>query len=371
MVTKGELESAKDKVENIIYDWIFSNPSEFGEAYVTEIPRRFGRTQPKSFLTLEYELMQALTHAVSAYQEKDFANFNEVINGLGMATPVIGFLLSKGEQSATVRDLLKAKTTVVSYILEGSITDEKLQFYDKALNKIDEYLATRHLRLFEEKLVSTRGYDRRLWRDDRITAYHLITLLCRDLGFDPLSFQPLDPQIFDGNRNTGLFARHHLDQRRKFSIFLQDLLLTDNSRHRQYDNHIPLSDQRVLVQIIQDLIQNDGSGPNKEITAKDVVNTFLTRFAVPNTAKYYLENYWQSGDFQKNLKNFNERKSLIKNGEYEKFIKNEYNDAYNRFFNNAIKIFDSLTSLSDYKGYKMSRVFTIADIAYLRRVFSI
>ena len=199
----------------------------------------------------------------------------------------------------------------------------------------------------------------------------MITLLCRDLGFDPLTFQPLEPQLFDGKHATGLFARHHLDIRRKLSVYLQDLLLTDSSTHREYDNYISLKDQKVLVKIIQDLIQNDGSGPNKEITAKDIVKTFINNFGDSVTAKFYLENYWQGDNFQKNLKDFNERKRLISQGKYEKFIREEYNIAYRRFFNDAMGVLNSLTSLSDYKGYRLSRVFSIADIAFLKRIFNI
>jgi len=331
----------------------------------------FIKLQSKSFLRLEYELMQALTHAVSAYNDRDSTPFSVVLDELHISTRSMETLLTSGDFSANVRDLLRAKTTIVSYILDRSMTEQKLQYYDRALNKIDEYLATRHLRLFEEKLVSKRGYDKKLWHDDKIMAYHVITLLCRDLGFDPLTFQPLDSQLFDRSPNTGLFARHHPDIRRKFSVYLQDLLLTNNVDHREYDSHIPLEDQQTLVRIIQSLIQNDGSGPNKEITAKDVVKTFLNNFGNPTTAKYYLENYWQSGNFQRNLKDFNDRKKMIKSGKYEDFIKDEYNVAYKRFFDDSMGILNSLTSLLDYKGYRLSRVFSIADIDYLKRVFSI
>ncbi len=251
------------------------------------------------------------------------------------------------------------------------MTEQKLHFYDRALEKIDEYLATRHLRLFEEKLLSTKGYNQKLWRDNKIAAYHVITLLCRDLGFDPLTFQPLDSQLFDADRNTGLFARHHLDIFKKYSLYLQDLLLTNNNQHKEYDSYIPLKDQRILTKIIQDLIQNDGSGPNKEITANDIVKTFLNNFGDSKTAKYYLENYWQSGDFQENLRDFNHRRNLIKNGDYELFIQTEYNDAYRRFFNDAMGILRSLSSLSDIRGYRLSKVFSIDDIYNLKRIFNI
>jgi|GEM_PF-6591783 len=62
---------------------------------------------------------------------------------------------------------------------------------------------------------------------------------------------------------------------------------------------------------------------------------------------------------------------MIKNGEYEDFIKDEYNDAYRRFFNDAMGILNSLSSLSDIRGYRMSNVFSIADIYYLKRIFNI
>lgn len=372
LISELELEDIKNKVEDIIYSWMFSNP--YSMQYVTETLYRFGRLQQKSFLKLEYELMQVLTHAVSVHKDIDTMSFTSTLKELGIARQAMKDLLTSGDKSprsAKVRDLLRAKTTIVSYILDGSMTEQKLQFYDRALAKIDEYIATRHLRLFEDKIVSKRGYDKKLWKDDKIMAYHVITLLCRDLGFDPLTFQPLNPLIFDADPHTGLFARHHLDNRRKFSVYLQDLLLTDNIQHSYYDSYIPLSDQKIFVQIIQDLIQSDGSGPNKEITAKDVVNKFLSNFGDPNAARYYLESYWQSADFKDNLKIFNERRDIIKSGNYEKFIKNEYNNAYIRFFEDSMNVFDSLSELSDFKGYSLSRVFSIADIYYLKKVFRI
>lgn len=156
-------------------------------------------------------------------------------------------------------------------------------------------------------------------------AYHVISLLCRDLGFDPLTFQPLSPQLFDKDQNIGLFARHHLDISKKFSVYLHHLLLTDSNTHREYDIHVDLQDQEILVKIIQDLIHNDGSGPSKAITANDVEKTFLDNFGDPNKFKFYLDSYydWQSADFQDNLKVFNERRKMIKSGQYEDFIRDE------------------------------------------------
>ncbi|MFW9881093.1 MAG: hypothetical protein ACFFG0_49150 [Candidatus Thorarchaeota archaeon] len=62
---------------------------------------------------------------------------------------------------------------------------------------------------------------------------------------------------------------------------------------------------------------------------------------------------------------------MMKNGAYEEFIKDQYNDAYTRFFRDAMDIFDSIAELSDYNGYKLSRVFSISDIYYLKRIFGI
>lgn len=348
-----------------------SSPNPWS-SYFTETPRRFGRLQPKSFLKLEHELKQSLAHAVSAFTEKDISSIEKLANALKMSYPSLERLLSQGSTSASVKDLLRAKTTIISYILDALMTEEKLKFYDRALVKIDEYLATRHLRLFEEKIVSKKGYDKNLWHDDRILAYRVISLLCRDLGFDPLTFRPLNPQIFDKNSATGLFARHHLDTLKKFSVYLQHLCL-QIVVHIERTIVIDLKDQKILVKIINDLIQNDGSGPNKEITANDVEKAFLDNFGDPKKVKFCLDNYWEwkSIDFQDNLKDFNDRRDMIKNGKYEKFIKNEYNDAYRRFFDDAMGILNSLTELSDFKGYRLSRVFSIADIDYLKRVFSI
>jgi len=57
-----------------------------------------------------------------------------------------------------------------------------------------------------------------------------------------------------------------------------------------YDSHIPLEDQQILVRIIQSLIQNDGSGPYKKITSRDVVRTFLDNFEALTQQSLILKN---------------------------------------------------------------------------------
>ena len=72
-----------------------------------------------------------------------------------------------------------------------------------------------------------------------------------------------------------------------------------------------------------------------------------------------------------NLKDFNERRTMIKSGDYELFIQTKYNDAYTRFFTDAMGILRSLSSLSDIRGYRLSKVFSIDDIYNLKRIFNI
>jgi hypothetical protein len=53
-------------------------------------------------------------------------------------------------------------------------------------------------------------------------------------------------------------------------------------------------------------------------------------------------------------------------------IRNKFiNQAFIINADQVMDILNSLTQLSDFKGYKLSRVFSIADIAYLKRVFNI
>ncbi len=72
---------------------------------------------------------------------------------------------------------------------------------------------------------------------------------------------------------------------------MQDLILTYSSQHKEYDSKVPVGDQKTLLNIIQYLIQNPGSGPNGEVTPNDIVRSFLDNFNDPTTAKFYLENY--------------------------------------------------------------------------------
>jgi len=68
-VSDSELEDIVDNVRDVVFDWMFSNPSEYIQAYISETLYRFRRLQQKSY----YELMQAYRRF---FGDANFINFN-------------------------------------------------------------------------------------------------------------------------------------------------------------------------------------------------------------------------------------------------------------------------------------------------------
>ncbi|TXT61389.1 MAG: hypothetical protein BAJALOKI2v1_30007 [Promethearchaeota archaeon] len=360
-ISARELNKIKKETDKRVYDWIFSNPNEYDKKYINEAPYRFGKTHDKFFLAREYRLMQALTYSVSEKSGEKPIGWELVLNELGINILTMKNLLTDGHIFASIRDLRIAQKTIKKWLKK----DLNNIIYKNALNEIDLYIAERLLGVTEEKKRTSRGYDE-LWNDPRIMAYHVIVLLYRNLGFDPLSFKDLNPDFFDKDVITGLYARHHMHPSRKWSVYMSDSILTDNSFHSEYDR-ISSRHQEILLKIIRDLINSK----SKEINSREIIQTFLNNFNNPADAKFYLENYWMGTDFKKRLSEFNKRRDALISGQFEQFLRNNYEVAYERFYDDAKEVIDGLSALSSLEDFKLSRIFSWPDIYFLRRYFNI
>jgi len=182
-------------------------------------------------------------------------------------------------------------------------------------------------------------------KDQYIRAYLIVNLLSRDLGFDPLFFDSLDKELFDKSTSE-MYAIHHKDRARSWSIYIRDLFITSNRYHRLYDSsHISLHDTNVLLEGMHKLIElgsdriRSGNG-NWEITESDISTVFTQ---IGGGTEYRLSDgrtvleWWQHGsltgkqvntgkDFMDRLGTFNKRiKYLVDSGQdYEKLINNFY-----------------------------------------------
>ena len=92
-------------------------------------------------------------------------------------------------------------------------------------------------------------YDRKYWKKETTKAYHVIYHLCKYLGFDPMTFTPLDDNIFKGGEKAGGWARHHFLALmfRKMSSHANDIVLTsDTLHHKEYEGFLKNNLENIL-----------------------------------------------------------------------------------------------------------------------------
>ena len=103
-------------------------------------------------------------------------------------------------------------------------------------------------RIVPKELVM-KYYDRKYWKKETTKAYHVIYHLCKYLGFDPMTFTPLDDNIFKGGEKAGGWARHHFLALmfRKMSSHANDIVLTsDTLHHKEYEGFLKNNLENIL-----------------------------------------------------------------------------------------------------------------------------
>lgn len=148
-----------------------------------------------------------------------------------------------------------------------------LYYYQNAINSIYEYARTKNInlqfgtssaislikRIRSGKELIMDEYQITVWEADKTKAYHNIYHLCKYLGFDPMTFTPLDDSIF----KTGRYHRHHFLALmfRKMSSHVDDIVLTsDILHHSEYQGFLDkegLSAEvyiKLLMQSLSELI---------------------------------------------------------------------------------------------------------------------
>jgi len=244
----------------------------------------------------------------------------------------------------------------------GSLSSDQRELFEvwsRLLSDLNFYLETRQNRGKSE-------YDL-LWDDEDYTAWNVITQLCHLFGTDPLTFLSLDDAIFDKNQKTGLFAPHHMDVAKKWSISLGDQVLTDTDYHPTL-NAMSEADAKKLKDGIRKLVEmginGKGSGPNGEITENDVRNVFkgvtiddvisrrmkgthvhnvpvLSTAGVPGLWDFHMK---EGKPFSEKLRIFNDKiesfKTALKTtgskrAAFLAFLNGEYKNAVGNFWGNA------------------------------------
>ena len=241
-------------------------------------------------------------------------------------------LLSQGIQNLGRNTLKKIARQIGQFYREAlqgthqknqNLTQPQLaQIYKKVIQQIISYKHARNIRF----TPISRDYNK-LWKSKLINAYHVILLFVRQLGFDILTFKPLDDEIFAKIHRLLLYHRHHPDPSMKLSILLQALILTDAEVHK-YLETLGKAKCFALLKAFNELVMKDG-----KIDAEDIKFIF-TKHGVEDI---YEEWYLKNEDLDDLIKEFNKRKQILLQKGLEYFIEKLNKDGicptmFDRFY---------------------------------------
>jgi len=211
-------------------------------------------------------------------------------------------------------------------------------FLSEALRKKDP--SDPDKRIVPKELIM-KYYDRKYWGKETTKAYHVIYHLCKYLGFDPMTFTPLDDNIFKGGEKAGGWARHHFLALmfRKMSSHANDIVLTsDTLHHKEYESFLKkngLSAEiyvKLLMQSLAELVnKKDQNGYYIKIKEDHIREALYKNFGEVEGEKI-LEKWKSAPNFIRRLSDFNVRRLDAFKGDYKNFLIQKYGNAYSAYF---------------------------------------
>lgn len=355
------LKELKNEVESVINEFIYKNPYEV--QYINENPTRgrgrFIKTYNKDFLQPENELISSVWKFFAVYKDNPLLTFNDLMRK-DFVKSHLSKILSAGTKNIGKSALKNLGVILVNAYREAISgthvnnkiqisQEEKLRVYENAFNQLFKYAKARKINLFK----TIKADYENLFYDPRVVASHNVLLFARQLGFDLLTFTPLDDKIYTIQKlasgyNFALFRRHHTTKNNKMSLFLQELLASDASMHNTYEK----IDTPSLIRAYNELIMKDGV-----LTEKDIEEAF-TKYGFKDAYDTFLKT---SSEFGENLRKFNDRKRIFKKDGLEAFfesdqIKKKYPSLYGRFYekfkkNNDLRLWALLVKNDNTRDY--------------------
>ena len=200
-------------------------------------------------------------------------------------------------------------------------------------------------------------YDLVYWHKTEIISYHIIYHLCKYVGFDLLSFTPLDDAIFDPRNETKFFRFHFRAMPfRKMSSHVWDILLTSKSFEPVYHSVFKSTSPPVSEAFFQgisdtfvDLVNlKDENSSIVEIDYDILIDTLSKYFG---SAAYEPLRQWekQGSSIVNSIKTLNEWRIKLKNHGYEQFLKDCFEKAYKNHFKQikGLKLTNALATQQD------------------------
>lgn len=408
-VTQYQVEIMKRLVLAEIQKWMFVNPRASykpksrlkWEPYVKEHFVKWGRVYTKEELKPHYNLVNSIMTAAAARAYKDYSwsskqtldfSTGPIQRELGLYQ---GFYASLRTGSFYTQKTLERifsrvaewhrnefgdRVSGLDYDRSDSYARYKLYLYQDVLYKVKEYAKLRGITLFDGKYstglvtinnqqykisdILKKDYDNNFIK----TAYkefHLLFQLAKYLGFDPLTFTPLE----DADMATGRYALHHFlaEMFRKMSSNVADIVLTSQELHNTYESILRAKGEegeiyaqareaeafiRALMKSIQDLIgYKDGSKYVSIIKESHIKEVLIKNLGIDKGTEVFYQ-WTENKYFKDNLKMFNIRRPYAHKGDYQNLLTKFYKETWNNRAQNAYLFISKQLKYSIFFSYR-------------------
>ncbi|KKL17211.1 hypothetical protein LCGC14_2487830, partial [marine sediment metagenome] len=388
-------------VEELLDDFVKSR------GYIIDNFKRYGVQYTQKDLLPEYDLIEALFTFVDNYEYsaqfttklvkevKISQSFTDVQKFFGIEKMELlkytregRFFTPKSIETimAAIQQRFQEEFGYLYLVPEGydTLTEHEnyiIDLYSNLLAELFSYINQRGLNLFASDSDSIRNqYDLEKWNDERVKGYDVVFHLTQFLGFDPLFFKPLDKAIF----TRGQWVRHHFRDwlLRKTSNSVSDILLTDDDKHRIYEQY----SEGFIVAVMNTLIEviNMKKEALTETDLKDALEKYMGKYLndMGGTTEEgnsvgvlvgKVLSIWKNNGQTKFIDNLQElmdrRKEYLVTGEYSRFLEEIYDmGPESRFVKNA-KDFHILLNNPEISQAIKDLYATQQDFDYMRRIF--
>jgi hypothetical protein len=378
IINDYQLLSIKQKVITEIDNWIFSNPYK-NELYIKEDVQRLHALHDQYFLEKEYNTINSFWMATALHEDNFDINYLDIADSFDL--PHLRLYCSKGhfigvktamKMLSILEGWRREEVSKTSLFKRGNPDMLKLRFYDLAIYRIQKYVSDRYLGFEDKSVTEETGYNK-LWYDKYIKATIVILGVIKTGGISPL-FGFLDPQLFDGDQNTGLYQPHHIKADEKLIVQSARIMMLSPELHYAFNQLARTAEgvqvQELILEGINKLMNKKG-----DVTKKDIEGVF-GNLEVFNKK---VSDWWiQRPNFEDELETWNRGRELLRKGDIEGFLHfifdytkggKTVNPLINRFLQYAQKTIGSFMLLEDFTEF--SYLFSEKDQEFLRKYFFI
>ena len=371
-ISRNVLIDLKIFIQKIIDDYIFNNP-EYD--YISENTHRFGVFHSKNFMRREYETIYNIWRAFaikSGSVKTSFKALTEELKiGRGLTDKLRGDTASFNIGIGTLKKYLNK----IQEFLNSENDIRKREIHQEAIDSIKNYAADRHLGFqFYQQIKDIKGTYNRIWFKNWYKSIQIIIGLANIGGINPLTCEPIEPTLFDGDRKTqgGVYQPHHFSIREKHLLLLGRTFIFNQHWHSRF-NILAKYSMGVQLQIqLRDAVLSLMDSEKKVIDETDIKQAFGDL----NIFGKKVSDFWIGhDDYRKNIAQFNRNRELIKQGKIYEFIKDNFeipnkgNAILDKYWKPMIQTISGFLML--YDDFSFSYLFTQRDMEFIKQVFKL